>query len=688
MAIDTLQSAGAQVHPLRGTPFPRLMEPFSLGGRVLRNRVLMGAMHTGLEELPDGPRRMATYFGERARAGVAMIVTGGFAPEAVGAASEGKAIFDSQANAAEHRLITDEVHAGGSLILLQILHAGGYARHDKAVAASALPTPFCPVVPRMLEEGGIEQAIESHVRCAQLAHVAGYDGVEFLGAGGYLINGFFAPRTNHRTDRWGGCVANRGRLALEIVRRTREALGKNFIIGFRMSLLDLVEDGSTWDESVWLARALQEAGADFLGSAFGWHESPVPTIASVVPPAAFSTLTRRLRAAVALPIVATNRIHTPEQAETLLARGDADLVALARPLLADPHFVQKAAAGESERINTCIACNQACLDRTFSHGVVSCLVNPRACHETLWEPPKAAESALCVAVIGAGLAGLSCAVALAERGHEVTLHEVSSSIGGQFKLAARVPGKEDYQRTLVYYENRLRDSGVTLRLGSNPTAEELRGHDHVVIATGIRPRMPGASAWAVHPKVMRYDDLLSGRREAGQRVVIVGAGGIAFDVAEYLTYDGVHNTASFMAAWGIDAVASLRGGLKPAPATARSGRSVVLLQRGVGKVGRGLGRTTGWIKRRMLERRGVLMMTDAGVDAVDEDGVLIRQGGEIRRWEADTVVLCIGQESCDELSASLRAIGIAVSVIGGAFESPGIDAERAIRQGMRLGLDL
>ena len=631
---------------------------------------------------------MAAFFGERARAGVAMMITGGFSPDAEGAATEGRGIFDSAADVAAHRQITHEVHAGGGLILLQVLHAGGYARHGHAVAASALPTPFCPVVPKMLDEDGIERAIENHVRCARLAREAGYDGVEILGAGGYLINGFFAPRTNHRKDRWGGDTAHRARLALEIVRRTRKVMGTDFLIGFRLSLADFVEGGNTWADTVWLAQSLEKAGVDYLGSTFGWHESPVPTIAGVVPPAAFSFLTRRLRDAVSIPVVASNRINTPEQAEALLARGEADLVALARPLLADPQFVSKTEAGLSESINTCIACNQACLDRTFSQGVVSCLVNPRACHETQWEARKA-ERTMSIAVVGAGMAGLSCAVALAERGHQVTLHEAAAAIGGQFRLAANVPGKEDYSRTLAYFMRRLQETGVALRLGSTPTADALSTYDHVVIATGVLPRMRSNVSWASHPMVMGYDELLSGRRQAGRRVLVVGAGGIAFDAAEYLTQEGVDDAASFMVAWGIDPDGSVAGGLGvPREAVGNDHRHVLMLQRGAGKPGRALGRTTGWIKRRMLERRGVKILTNAVVESLDDAGVRIRVDGVIHRWDADTVVLCTGQTASDDLSASLKAMGTLVSVIGGALDSEGIDAERAIRQGMHLGSTL
>ena len=666
--------------------FPHLLEPLALGAHVLRNRIVMGAMHTGLEDVDDGPRRMAAFYGERARGGVALIVTGGFSPSEAGAVEAGQGLFLDERTAVSHRSITGEVHAAGSLILLQLLHAGGYARHERAVAPSALRTPLGIGVPLALDEAGIEQVIDDYVRAASLARQAGYDGVEILGAGGYLLNAFFAPKTNRRNDRWGGTVENRGRLALEIVRRTRSALGKSVLIGFRLSLLDLVEDGSTWDETEWLARALADAGVDLLGSTFGWHESPVPTIAGAVPPAAFAELSARLRASVRVPVVASNRITTPELAEALLARGDADLVALARPLLADPQLANKAAAGRSERINVCIGCNQSCLDRTFSHRVVSCLVNPRACHETLW-PAAWATTARRIAVVGAGMAGLACAATASSAGHAVTLYEADVEIGGQFRLAAHIPGKEDYARTIGYFERRLRDAGVDLRLGRAPELEELASFDHVVVATGVRPRVPEL-AGIDHPKVVRYDDLLAGRRTAGGRVVIIGGGGIAFDVAEFLTDEGAHDPASFMATWGIDPMVRVRGGLAGARVARRPPRSVQVLQRRAGKPGRTLGRTTGWIKRAMLERRGVRILTGVDCKGIDEEGICIEVQGESCHLPADTVVLCTGQESRDDLSEGLRATGIATTVIGGAAGAAGIDAERAIAQGMRAALAL
>lgn len=672
--------------PTPARAYARLLEPLVVGRRTLKNRVVMGAMHTGLEEVEDGPRRMAAFYGERARAGVGLIVTGGFSPNGEGAATEGLGIFDSQSTAASHRAITTAIHRADGLVMLQVLHAGGWARHGAAVAASSLSTPLCPVLPRALDEDGIEQTIVDHVRCAQLARSAGYDGVEILGSGGYLLNGFFAPRTNLRSDRWGGSVGNRARLATDIVCRTRQALGAEFLIGFRLSLIDLVEGGSTWDETVWLAHALKDAGADLLGSTFGWHESRVPTIAGVVPQGAFSGLTARLRTAIDLPIVATNRINTPEHAEALLARGDADLVALARPLLADPEFVQKLSAGQGDRINTCIACNQSCLDRSFDGRVVSCLVNPRACHETEWHI-VAAQRPSRIAVVGAGLAGLACAAAAASRGHKVTLYESSDAIGGQFRLAARIPGKEDYRETLRYYERRLQDVGVEVLLNRAPGADEFEPFDHVVVATGVRPRIPQL-AGINHPKVVRYDELLAGRCEVGEAIVIIGAGGIAFDVAEYLTHDGAADPASFMVAWGIDPTVSRRGGLNAPPIREPSRRRVHLLQRSAAKAGRGLGRTTGWIKRLLLAHRGVQITTNVECDAVDDGGVAIRVNGEPRRLEADTVVLCVGQESVGELFAALKARGVVVSSIGGARDSSEIDAERALLEGFRLGLDL
>ncbi|MBI3373386.1 MAG: NADPH-dependent 2,4-dienoyl-CoA reductase [Betaproteobacteria bacterium] len=666
--------------------YPKLFTPLDLGPLVLGNRLVMGAMHTGLEEVPDGATRMAAFYGARARAGVGLIVTGGFAPNREGAAIEGLGIFGSSEQAEEHRVITNAVHREGGAILLQILHAGGYARHALAVAPSAQPTPLCPVIPRALDEDDIERTIEDHVGCARLAKHAGYDGVEFIGSGGYLIDAFLAPRTNRRQDRWGGGFENRSRFGLEIVRRTSRALGTGAVVSFRLSLADLVVDGSSWEETVAMARALKDAGAHMISSTFGWHEARVPTIAAIVPSAGFTWITRRLREAVDLPVVASNRINSPELAEAVLARGDADLVALARPFLADPDFVLKAREGRADDINTCIACNQACLDSVFRQEVVSCLVNPFACHETLVRlfPTSSPRK---VAVVGAGPGGLACAVTAAQRGHEITLFEGGDAIGGQFRLAAHVPGKEEYAETLRYFRRRLQQTGVRVRLNETPDVADLVGFAHVVVATGTRPRVPSLRG-VDHAMVVSYIDVLSGRRQAGDKVAIIGAGGVGFDVAEFLTDPGHHDLESFQCEWGIDATLTRRGGLNLQAAPAHASRQVVLLQRKTGKIGKDLARTTGWIRRAALVRRGVQMLAGVDYQYIDDLGVHVLVGGEPRLIDANTVVLCAGQEARRELFDDLRKHDIAATLIGGAESASGLDAQRAIAQGTRLALQL
>jgi 2,4-dienoyl-CoA reductase (NADPH2) len=667
--------------------FPHLLAPLDLGFRTLRNRTLMGSMHTGLEEAPGGFARLAAFYAERASGGAGLIVTGGIAPNPEGRIGPGAAKLTDAAEAAAHRGVTDAVHRAGGAICLQILHAGRYAAHGDAVAPSPLRAPISSLTPRELTDAEVERTVGDYARCASLAREAGYDGVEIMGSEGYLINEFVAPRTNHRRDRWGGELENRLRFPAEIVRRTRAAVGRDFIIVFRLSMLDLVEEGSTWDEVVALARAVEAAGATLINTGIGWHEARVPTIATGVPRAAFTWVTRRLKGAVALPLVTTNRINTPEIAEAVLARGDADMVSMARPFLADPAFVRKAAEGRAAAINTCIACNQACLDHVFEGKACSCLVNPRACREAELLGTPAAEPRR-IAVVGAGPAGLAYACTAAERGHRVTLFEASAEIGGQFDLARRIPGKEEYAETIRYFRARLAELGVELRLGRAAAAAELAaaGYDRVVLATGVTPRRPDI-AGLDHPKVVGYADAITGRRPIGARVAIVGAGGIGFDVAELLTHPGPggDESARFREEWGIDEAYAHRGALAPEPQLT-SPRQVWLLQRKPGKVGGRLARTTGWIRRALLARRGVTMLAGVTYERVDDAGLHIRVGGRAEVLPADTVVLCAGQEPRRDLLAELEAAGLSVTLVGGADVAAELDAKRAIEQGTREAL--
>ncbi|KFJ13195.1 flavin oxidoreductase / NADH oxidase family protein [Delftia acidovorans] len=672
------------------THYPHLNAELDLGFTTLRNRVLMGSMHVGLEEAPNGFERMAAFYAERARGEVGLIVTGGIAPNERGRPMKGGAMMVNEHEADQHRIVTQAVHAEGGKIAMQILHFGRYAYQPGLVAPSALQAPINPFVPHALTGDEVEQTIEDFVRCAALARHAGYDGVEIMGSEGYLINEFIAARTNHRDDEWGGSYAGRMRFAVEIVRRTRQRVGRDFIIIYRLSMLDLVEGGSTLEEVIALAQAIEAAGATLLNTGIGWHEARIPTIATKVPRAAYAWVTQRVMGQVGIPLITSNRINTPEVAERLLAEGYADMVSMARPLLADGDFVRKARQGRADEINTCIACNQACLDHTFGGKITSCLVNPRACHETelVIAPAPAAKR---IAVVGAGPAGLSFAVTAAQRGHAVTLFDAASEIGGQFNIAKKVPGKEEFHETLRYFRRQLELGGVALQLGHRVEAAQLieGGYDEIVLATGIRPRVPAIEG-VNHPKVLGYLDVLQGNRPVGERVAIIGAGGIGFDVAEYLTHAGDSGAVAprkFYAEWGIDTDYAQAGGLAQ-PQAEPSPRRVHLLQRKSTKVGDQLGKTTGWIHRTSLKARNVAMGSGVAYERIDDAGLHITVDGQPQLLEVDNVVLCAGQEPQRELHAALSAAGCSVHLIGGADVAAELDAKRAILQGTTLAASL
>ncbi|WP_030805250.1 NADPH-dependent 2,4-dienoyl-CoA reductase [Streptomyces sp. NRRL S-337] len=664
------------------------MSPLDLGFTTLPNRVLMGSMHIGLEEAENGFARMAAFYAERARGGVGLMVTGGIAPNDAGRPYEGGAKLTTEAEAAQHRTVTEAVHAAGGRIAMQILHFGRYAYHQDLVAPSAIQAPISPFIPHALTEAEVEQTVEDYVRAAELARSAGYDGVEIMGSEGYLINEFVVGATNHRDDRWGGSYENRMRFPVEIVRRTRERVGPDFILIYRLSMLDLVPGGSTLEEVVTLAKEIEAAGATIINTGIGWHEARIPTIATSVPRGAYTWVTKRLMGAVSVPLVTSNRINTPEVAEELLADGRADMVSLARPFLADPDFVAKAADGRAAEINTCIGCNQACLDHTFSGKITSCLVNPRACHETeLVLAPTRLRKRL--AVVGAGPAGLACAVSAAERGHEVTLFEAADEIGGQLNIAKRVPGKEEFEETLRYFREQLALRGVDVRLKTAVTAADLGAYDEVVVATGVTPRIPEIEGIG-HPSVVSYLDVLRDGAPVGARVAVIGAGGIGFDVAEFLTDagDGASRDAeTYFRGWGVDTGYGDRGGLR-APERPAPPRQVHLLQRKASKVGAGLGKTTGWIHRTELRHRGVTMVPGVTYERIDDAGLHVTIDGEARTLPVDTVVLCTGQEPRRDLYEELRAEGRAVHLIGGADVAAELDAKRAIKQGTELAAAL
>jgi len=668
--------------------YSNLLAPLDLGFVTLRNRVLMGSMHTGLEDRARDYPKLAAYFAERAAGGVGLIVTGGMAPTIRGwlAPFASSMMFPWQVR--HHRKVTKAVHAEGGRICMQILHAGRYGYHPLSVAPSAVQSPITPFKPRALSRRGIERQINGFVRAAKLAQRAGYDGVEVMGSEGYFINEFTTPRVNKRQDEWGGGAANRYRIATEIVRRIRAATGSRFIIIYRLSMLDLVPDGNRWDEIVEQAKAVEEAGATLINTGIGWHEARIPTIATMVPRAAFSWVTRKLKGEVSIPLVATNRINTPDVAEQVLANGDADMVSMARPLLADPEFVNKAATGRADEINVCIACNQACLDHTFSQQVASCLLNPRACRETeLNYPPAVRPRSL--AVVGAGPAGLSFACVAAGRGHRVTLFESASEIGGQFNMAKRIPGKEEFCETLAYYRRQLELLKVDLKLETVVGPGQLHDFDEVILATGVVPRVPDIKGLD-HPSVLSYIDVLQRNVAVGARVAIVGAGGIGFDMAEFLGHPP-HDPSElprpdrFAREWGIDMTLSARGGVEGVKAEPEPlAREIWLLQRKSSKPGKGLGKTTGWVHRLSLRKRGVRMLAGVTYRLIDDRGLHIHHDGEDKLLEVDNVVICAGQLPRRDLHDALREKGMSVHLIGGADVAAELDAKRAILQGAEL----
>lgn len=670
-------------------PYPHLLEPLNLGFTTLKNRVLMGSMHTGLEETRGGFKKMAAYFAERAYGGTALIVTGGIAPNRAGRVSPFAAKLSNFWEAYRHKTVTTAVHAAGGKIVLQILHAGRYGFHPFVVAPSAIKAPISPFKPRALSTRGVDSTIKDFVHCAALAQRAGYDGVEIMGSEGYLINQFIAARTNQRTDDWGGNYQQRMRFPIEIVQRTRERVGSDFIIIYRLSLLDLVEGGNTWNETVWLAKQIEAAGATLINTGIGWHEARIPTIATLVPRAAFTWVTQQLKKELKIPVIAVNRLNTPEIAERVLADGHADMVSLARPLLADPEWVNKAAAGRADEINTCIACNQGCLDHIFERKRATCLVNPRAGYEMeLTYAPTTRQKRL--AVVGAGPAGLAFATVAAQRGHLVTVYEAADDIGGQFNIAKRIPGKEEFAETIRYFKAQLARYNVTVHLNQRITAPELiAGHyDDIILATGIIPRTPTLPG-IDHPKVLSYVDVLAKQRPVGQRVAIIGAGGIGFDVATYLTHTPATAApvATFLKEWGIDPQNQARGGLI-APVVPVTPREVYLLQRKTSKVGTNLGKTTGWIHRAALKARRVQMFSGVNYEKIDDDGLHVEIDGEERVLTVDNVILCAGQESLRDLEHPLKAARCSVYLIGGAMEALELDAKRAIYQGSWLAAQI
>ena len=675
---------------------PHLLAPLDLGFTTLKNRVMMGSMHTGLEDRFYNYSKLAAYFAERAKGGVGLMVTGGISPNRSGWLLPFGGTMNHYLDIFNHRKVTRAVHQEGGKIVMQILHSGRYGYQPLVVSASDKKSPISMFKPRALTEGGIQNTIRAYVRCAKLAQKAGYDGVEIMGSEGYLLNQFLCARTNLRQDRWGGSIENRMRLPVEIVQQVRAAVGKNFIIMYRHSILDLVEGGNSWEEVVQVAQALEQAGVTLFNTGIGWHEARVPTIVTSVPRAAFRSVAARLKAAVSIPVIASNRINTPDIAEDIIASGDADMVSMARPFLADPDFVNKVAQNRTDEINTCIACNQACLDHTFSNQRASCLVNPRAAHETELVYSKKAKAKK-VAVVGSGPAGLSAATVAAECGHEVTLFDSSDSIGGQFKIAMQVPGKEEFKETLRYFARRLEVTGVTLQLNHRVTREELlaQGFDDIIIATGIVPRTPPIKG-VDHPKVLSYLDVLLHKKPVGKKVAIIGAGGIGFDVAEYLIHDPnislPISVQHWCDDWGVDLKATVNGGLAAEQLPAHPFRELYLLQRKASKVGAGLGKTSGWVHRAALIRGGVKMLAGVEYNKIDDSGLHITVGGEAQILAVDNVILCAGQDSLTELMPESSATNDQTTPrfhrIGGAKLAAELDAKRAIKEGAELAASL